>query len=149
MGRLSGRFALGFTAMTFIAALAIATLAVPALASNPDPYQISSDLLEQPFAPSHVLGTDHLGRDVLLRLAYGVRVSLLVGITAALMATILGGLVGAVAGFYGRIVDAGSMRIVELFQAMPAFILAAVIVALAGPGLLRMDFAWIRYVTGD
>ena len=89
-------------------------------------------------APSidHLLGTDELGRDVLLSIVHGIKVSLSVGFAAALGATVIGILVGSMAGFYGGVVDLLFMRISEIFQVVPSFILAAVIVALSGPGLL-------------
>jgi peptide/nickel transport system permease protein len=91
-------------------------------------------------APSwaHPLGTDELGRDVLIGIVYGVRVSITVGFAAALVATILGATIGAAAGYYGGIFDLLVMRISEVFQVVPSFILAAVIVALSGPGLSRV-----------
>lgn len=129
---------LGSVAAAFVLLLGLLTLAIPALLHNPDPNGISDALVLAPAPGSHVLGTDQLGRDVLLRLLFGIRVSLTVGVLATVMAVLFGGLVGSMAGFYGRSVDSGFMRISELFQTMPSFILAAVIVALAGPGLVRV-----------
>src|SRR5262249_15034054 len=85
-----------------------------------------------------VLGTDELGRDVLVGLWYGLRVSLLVGLCAAMAATLVGIVIGALAGYFGSWIDTTLMRITEVFQVMPSFILAAVIVALLGPGLTRV-----------
>src|SRR5262249_59973398 len=85
-----------------------------------------------------VLGTDELGRDVLVGLWYGLRVSLLVGLLAAAAATLVGIAIGALAGYFGSWIDTALMRITEVFQVMPTFVLAAVIVALRGPGLTRV-----------
>jgi len=71
-------------------------------------------------------------------MSQGVQVSLTVGFAAAFAASVLGILIGAVAGFFGGKVDLALMRFSEMFQVMPSFILAAVIVALAGPGLTRV-----------
>lgn len=99
-------------------------------------------LSEQPFAPpgsdGFFLGTDDLGRDVLAELIYGTRVSLFVGCAAALAASIIGAGIGAIGGYVGGLTDVVVMRITEFFQVMPTFILAVVIVALAGPGLTRV-----------
>ena len=86
-------------------------------------------------APSfaHLLGTDELGRDVLAGILNGVQVSLTVGFAAALAATLIGVVIGAIAGFWGGAFDLLVMRIAEVFQVVPSFILAAVIVALRAP----------------
>jgi peptide/nickel transport system permease protein len=87
---------------------------------------------------AHLLGTDELGRDVLVDLLRGVQVSLFVGFSAAAAASVLGVVIGAASGHYGGIVDLIFMRVSEIFQVIPSFILAAVLVALSGPGLTRV-----------
>jgi peptide/nickel transport system permease protein len=91
-------------------------------------------------APSFAdpLGTDDLGRDVLLGIVFGIKVSLSVGICAAIGATVFGVLIGAVAGYFGGWLDLLVMRISEVFQVIPTFILAAFIIAMSGPGLSRV-----------
>src|SRR6478735_10022478 len=69
-----------------------------------DPHAITSVVMQPPSA-AHMLGTDELGRDVLLGILHGIRVSLTVGFAAALGATVIGILVGAMAGFYGGLLD--------------------------------------------
>ncbi|MFC4944289.1 ABC transporter permease [Pseudonocardia sp. GCM10023141] len=120
----------------FIAILVLATLIVPLLVGY-DANQISDDLMVAPLSAGHPLGTDQLGRDVLVRLAVGIRLSLLVGVAAALTAAVVGILVGSLAGYYGGLLDSALMRVCEFFQIIPAFVMAALIVALAGPGLTR------------
>jgi peptide/nickel transport system permease protein len=83
----------------------------------------------------HLLGTDDLGRSVLRNLLEGTRVSIVVGLSAAVAALVAGTLLGALSGFYGGRVDAAIMRLTELFQVMPTFIMAALIVAMAGPSV--------------
>jgi peptide/nickel transport system permease protein len=124
---------LGTISLLIIVALALAAASANLLFSG-DPKQISDDVM---LAPSllHPLGTDDLGRDVLTNIVYGIRVSLTVGLLAALGASFLGSLLGALAGYYGGALDLIVMRISEIFQVIPTFILAAVIVALSGPGL--------------
>lgn len=79
------------------------------------------------------LGTDSLGRDVLAGLVHGARASLLVGVAAAAIGLAIGMVVGATAGFFGGRVDALLMRVVELFQTTPTFLLVVVIVAIGEP----------------
>lgn len=102
-----------------------------------DPHEISDHAMVAP-SLAHPLGTDELGRDMLLGILYGSQVSLAVGVSAAFGATLLGVLLGAAAGFYGGWLDLAVMRISEMFQVVPSFILAAVIVALSGTGLTQV-----------
>jgi peptide/nickel transport system permease protein len=79
------------------------------------------------------LGTDSLGRDVATGLAYGARVSLLVGVAAAAIGLAIGTLVGALSGYFGGWLDAVLVRLTELFQTVPSFLLVIVIVAIGQP----------------
>jgi peptide/nickel transport system permease protein len=103
-----------------------------------DPFRGGADALLAPGAKGFVLGSDHLGRDILSELIFGARVSLAVGITAALSASIIGIIVGSLAGFFGGWVDALLMRLSEFFQTLPRFVLALVIVAFFGGGVLKV-----------
>jgi len=123
----------GLAAAAYVLVLTLVMLALEVMPGT-DPHAITSEVMLPPSA-AHVLGTDELGRDVLLGILHGIRASLTVGFAAALGATLIGVLIGAVAGFYGGILDLLYMRLSELFQVVPSFILAAVIVALSGPGL--------------
>lgn len=104
---------------------------------NVDPFDLSMEVAEAPNR-LHLLGTDDLGRDVLAGMIEGVKISLSVGFSAALAATVLGIIVGAIAGYAGGWLDLIMMRVAEFFQVMPTFILAALIVAMIGPGLTRI-----------
>jgi peptide/nickel transport system permease protein len=126
----------GVIAGTYVLILVIVMLAVE-LVPGPDPNAITPEVMRAP-SLEHLLGTDELGRDVLVSIAHGIRVSLTVGFAAALGATLIGILVGSTAGFFGGAIDLAFMRISEIFQVVPSFILAAVIVALSGPGLLQV-----------
>jgi peptide/nickel transport system permease protein len=126
----------GVVAGLYVLVLIVVMLAAAVL-PGPDPHAITSEVMRAP-SLDHVLGTDELGRDVLLGIVHGIRVSLTVGFAAALGATVIGVLVGASAGFYGGFLDLMLMRISEIFQVVPSFILAAVIVALSGPGLSQV-----------
>src|SRR5215510_4584592 len=123
----------GLAAAAYVLVLTLIMLA-PEVMPGSDPHAITSEVMLPPSA-AHVLGTDELGRDVLLGILHGIRVSLTVGFAAALGATVLGVVVGAMAGFYGGVLDLIFMRVSEVFQVVPSFILAALIVALSGPGL--------------
>lgn len=126
----------GIFAAFFILLLIAVTLTVPWI-YNVDPMSISNATLRPP-SSDHLLGTDELGRDMLNLLIYGIRVSLSVGMLAALVACVLGVLVGAWAGYFGGRIDMFLMRISEIFQVLPTFVLAAVIVAMLGPGTTRV-----------
>jgi peptide/nickel transport system permease protein len=133
--RLLRKYPAGVIACAFLLALGVAAAAAPLIVG--DPMQISGGTLLPP-SPGHPLGTDDLGRDLAAGLIYGARVSLAVGLLAAAAATLLGGAIGAAAGFYGGILDTAVMRLAEIFQVFPNFVLAALIVALAGPGLVQV-----------
>ena len=108
----------------------------------PDPD--TTDLLNRllpPFSPGHWLGTDPLGRDMLSRLLWGTRVSLAVGICATLLAAFFGTLIGLVAGYAGGKTDSLLMRLIDMLMAFPYILLALVIVAVLGPGLLNALYA--------
>lgn len=96
------------------------------------------EMVGMPFSPplgEFPLGTDMLGRDIAAGIAYGARISLLVGGVATLFIVVLGTLVGGLAGYYGGKVDSAVMRVTEFFQTIPTFIGAIVIVAILGATL--------------
>lgn len=109
-------------------------------------YQVDPfDMVGAPAIPmgedGFFLGTDYIGRDVLAEIIHGGKATLAVGAVAALATTILGTLFGAIAGYYGGRVDNFLMRVTELFQVMPAILLAMVIVALFTPTLMTIALA--------
>ena len=111
-------------------ALALIALGADRIAPA-DPFATSDEVLRPPSA-AHPLGTDDLGRDLFSAVMHGARVSLLVGLVSALTATVIGVAVGGVAGYTGGLVDDALMRITELFQVIPRFFLALIVVALLG-----------------
>ncbi len=83
----------------------------------------------------HLLGTDQVGRDILARIIWGARTTLMLGVSAALMSTITGLIFGLIAGYFGNWVDTVIMRIVDVMLAFPSILFAIVIVAILGPSL--------------
>lgn len=139
-------FLLGLALVFAISFLAM----IAPLISPYDPIKINLASRLQPPNPSHLLGTDHLGRDLLSRLLYGARVSLMVGVTIAGMSCILGSILGLTSGYFGRTVDNVIMRVCDMFFAFPPLILAMAIAASLGPSLQNTMLAlvivwWPRY----
>ena len=98
------------------------------------------DLMNRLSPPSaaHLLGTDEGGRDVLTRLLYGARVSLLIGVVPALLSLVLGAALGVVAGYRGGLMDAVIMRIADVTLAFPSMLLAMVIMYALGGGIMNV-----------
>ncbi len=105
----------------------------------------------------HLLGTDHLGRDVLSRVIYGVRISLLIGILAVTISAIFGIVLGLIAGFYGGIFDDVIMRIADVQLAIPLILLAIAVIVVLGSSVkvlilvigLTQWMAYARMVRGE
>lgn len=116
-------------------------LLAPVLAPY-DPARVPSDLAARSMRPpgrEHWLGTDLLGRDLLSRILYGARVSLLVGFAVALLTAVLGAAVGLLAGFYAGTIDAVFMRLTDAIMAFPTLVLAIAAVAILDqPGLFAL-----------
>jgi peptide/nickel transport system permease protein len=119
-----------------LAMLAVA-LAAPALSPH-DPSAIDVTAVLLPPSADHPLGTDALGRDVLSRIVYGTRVSLLVGFVAVGIAVLIGVIVGALAGYYPGWVDTLCMRVVDIMLSIPTFFLILAVIALVGPSLVNI-----------
>ena len=117
--------------------LAIALAAVIAPLISPfDPYKESVVGRLKPFGwKGHLLGTDELGRDMLSRLIYGARVSLLMGVVPVFIASLIGGLLGVVGGFAGGRLNTGIMRTMDVFYAFPSVLLAVAIAGAMGGGM--------------
>ncbi|CNJ86995.1 dipeptide ABC transporter permease DppC [Yersinia alsatica] len=88
-----------------------------------------------------ILGTDDVGRDVLSRLMYGARLSLLVGCLVVVLSLVMGVIFGLLAGYFGGIVDAIIMRVVDIMLALPSLLLALVLVAVFGPSIVNASLA--------
>ena len=100
--------------------------------------------------PAYLLGTDHLGRDVLSRLIFGARVSMIVGFFAVIVAGVIGTALGIISGYFGGWVDQVIMRITDTWLAFPALIFAIFLAAILGPSLTNIIIIlgavfWTRY----
>lgn len=121
--------------LVLLAVIAAAALSAPWLFPH-DPLDMVGTPLSWPGQdPAFPLGTDTMGRDVAAGLAHGARVSLLVGLAAAALSLTIGVSVGAAAGYFGGWADRVLVRLTELFQTIPSFLLVIVIVAIAQPSV--------------
>jgi peptide/nickel transport system permease protein len=130
--------AAGLFLFGFIVIVALLAPVLPLI--DPDITDQPNRLLP-PLSAGHLLGTDHLGRDILSRLIWGTRISLLVGVSATALAALFGSLIGLVAGYVRGPTDSILMRFVDMLMAFPYVLLAIAIVAALGPGLLNALYA--------
>lgn len=117
--------------------MALACFAAPIIA----PYEfdaIDLNAIRQPPSAAHLLGTDDLGRDLLTRILYGGRISMMIGILSALVGTGLGALIGALAGFYGGRLDNILMRFTDLAYSIPTLPLLIVLSSFSNSAILMM-----------
>ena len=125
--------------------IAVAWFLVAVFAPLVAPY----DPLEQTFVPfespsaDHLFGTDELGRDVFSRVVYGARISLPLGLLLVVLASTIGGILGALAGYFRGWADGVVMRVADLVFAFPAIILAMVVTASLGRGLTNAVLALV------
>jgi peptide/nickel transport system permease protein len=120
--------------LALVLGMFVVSLAAPWLAPY-DPGQIDLKVVLMAPSADHPLGTDPLGRDVLSRIIYGARVSLKVGFVAVGLATLIGLIIGAMAGFYGGWVDFWLMRLVDLMLCFPSFFLILAVIAILEPSI--------------
>lgn len=118
--------------MMMILATLTADLWVPQKFGDPTKIDTSTALAQRLKAPTaeHWFGTDDMGRDIFGRVVYGARVSLSVGIFATLISLVIGVVMGAIAGYYGKFVDTVIMRVVDIFLAFPYILFAILVMAL-------------------
>ncbi len=132
------------TAMTgfaFLTLIILAALLAPVIYPDDPLGMVGRPLLWPGQSAEFPLGTDSLGRDVAAGLLHGARVSLLVGIAATVVGLAAGLLVGAPAGYFGGRIDTILVRLIEIFQTIPAFILLVVLVAIAQPSITTITVA--------
>ncbi len=133
---------MGMMGASIIVIWVLVALAAPLIAPYDALAQRVEDRLSPPSA-QHLFGTDEVGRDVFSRVVYGAQVSLPVGLVVIAFAVLLGGLVGALAGYLGGIFDLLVMRVVDITLAFPSIVLALAIAAALGPSLRNAVIAMI------
>lgn len=111
-------------------------LLAPLLATH-DPGQIrlAAEFIKQPPSVRHILGTDHLGRDLWSRMLFGARISLTVGFLTMLISVLFGTAYGAVSGYYGGTVDTIMMRVTDILLALPVLFFLIILAAVMEPGI--------------
>ena len=125
---------LALTGLIIIGIISIMAIFAPLIAPfDPDAINVKNILL--PPSSSHLMGTDGLGRDVYSRMLFGARISLLVGIVAVGIATIIGIVLGAIAGFYRGWIDTIIMRLVDIMLSIPTFFLILAVIAFLTPSI--------------
>jgi peptide/nickel transport system permease protein len=139
-----------FTAgLLLTVSLIFVALAAPLLAPYDPDVQDTARRLEPP-SKQHLLGLDDLGRDVLSRILFGARVSLRVGFSVVILASLVGVTLGAVSGYFGGAADLIVMRICDILLAFPGILLSIALVAVLGPSLNNVIMAlaitgWVGY----
>lgn len=127
--------------LVIIALFLIVGIFAPVVAPH-DPFaQTISDRKLPPFSSGYLLGTDDLGRDMLSRLIYGARISMVIGVVSVGIAMGFGLLIGVTAGYIGGVYDKIVMRLIDIMLAFPYILLTIVIVAVLGPSLLNAMIA--------
>lgn len=106
-----------------------------------DPFRLAGKPLSPPFTNGFLLGSDSLGRDVAAGIVHGAKTSLLIGLVATLVSVFIGIFFGAFAGYFGGRVDDLLMRITEIFQTIPSFIFAILLVAIMKPSIISIVIA--------
>ncbi|GBU12384.1 dipeptide/heme ABC transporter permease [Enterobacterales bacterium] len=134
------------TGLVYIIIMLVVAIGANVIAPHAPAEQFRDALLRPPVwmqggSWKFLLGTDDVGRDILSRLMYGARLSLLVGCLVVVLSLILGVVFGLFAGYYGGVIDAAIMRIVDIMLALPSLLLALVLVAIFGPSIVNASLA--------
>jgi len=139
---------LSWFSVLVIFAVVIMALLAPIIAPYPQQALGEPSPAERLQPPSwkHIMGTDHMGRDIFSRIIYGSRTSLIVGISVTFFAALIGLPVGIVAGYYGGFVDTILMRVTDIFLAFPPLLLALLISSTMGKGfgnaIIALVISW-------
>ena len=135
----------GLVFLSILVIIAVVTLVIDLVTNNSiyNNYVINQDLVNRLQGPSaaHPFGQDEFGRDMLLRMLWGTRYSLFMGSLAIIFSLCIGGVLGAISGFYGKLTDSIIMRIMDVLLAIPSMLLATAIVAALGTSLVNVLIA--------
>lgn len=148
--RVIGRNPLAFVGGVLVVVFLIAAVFAPWI-SPQDPAHIDLSIRLSPPSAAHWCGTDELGRDILSRLIYGSRISMLVGSSVVAVSLLLGLIFGSIAGYYGGLLDRLlNIIVMNAFLAFPGILLAIAYVAFRGPGIFNLVLAlslagWVGY----
>ena len=118
----------------FLLVLVLAAVFAEIIAPH-DPNAVDFTALRQPPSPTHLMGTDEIGRDIFSRVIFGARISLTVGFIVQTTATVTGIFLGMIAGYYGGTADMVIMRAVDIMYALPAFLFAVFMVSILTPSV--------------
>lgn len=125
---------IAFASAVIIVALILAALVAPLIAPY-DPLRINLDALRLPPSLSHWMGTDNKGRDILSRVIYGARISLMVGVAASILSMVIGVVIGMTGGYIGGKTDGALTALTDMVMAFPSLLLAIGITVVLPPGL--------------
>jgi peptide/nickel transport system permease protein len=145
------RYSKVFAGGVILVGLVVCGVAAPLLAPfDPQEQRLEARLQPPAWSGVHWLGTDNLGRDILSRIIYGSRISLLVGATTVILAGVVGCFLGAIAGYFGRGIDEIVGKVTEIFLAFPFLLLAIALMAFLGQGIVNIILAlmmsrWVQY----
>jgi peptide/nickel transport system permease protein len=126
---------MGPIGLAILVLVALAAIFAPVIAPD-GPFKLGAPRLLAPGEEGHLLGTDHLGRDMFAQIVYGARVSLTIGLVAASISLVVGVLIGGVAGYFGGWWDILLGRMTDMFLIIPAFFLIIVVVATLGSSII-------------
>lgn len=144
----------GLTGATLVVLAVLAALTAPIIAPHDPTKQVIRGKFAEPAIfgadTDYLLGGDNLGRDILSRILYGSRASLAIGFLVTAIASVVGSLLGGIAGFRGGLFDTAIMRLVDLQLSIPFIILALIFLAILGPGFWSVFVAlavalWVNY----
>jgi peptide/nickel transport system permease protein len=135
--------------LAIVAAILLIALTAPVISPADPNHQVLAEKFRGP-SLDHPLGQDRAGRDILSRVFYGARVSMLVGFSTVAVSVLVGLMMGSLAGYFGKIVDEVIMRVIDVLQAFPGILLAIALTAVLGPSLRNLVLAlsalgWVGY----
>ncbi len=134
---------LAVISMFYIFIIILASIVVPFFVTLEEVNRIGSNLFVPPFQDmTHILGTDYLGRDLLIRLIYGARISLIIAIVSTLISILIGCSIGAVSAYVGGIFESVVMRLLDILYSIPSILLALAIMTLLGANFVTMILAF-------